>query len=164
MRSHIKEEEKGFVFANRFWLQSTGAGSRGGSKVEQPVTARPRAERLGRHCRLSTQPASQLSHRPRSNPRGWCRPSGRGLPILTNVIKTPPPTHAHSLPWSRQSLTETLPPGHSRLHQVDRINHHTDPPTGPEGGTRLSAEEVSNWDGPEASGMRRQFRYHHQQG
>lgn len=50
--THIKEEEKGFISANSFWLQSTGAGSRGGSKVEQPVTARPRAERVGRRVGL----------------------------------------------------------------------------------------------------------------
>lgn len=59
------------------------------SRCQQGRTAghsTAKSRESGKACTLSTQPASQLSHRPRSNPRG-----GRGLPTVTNVIKTTPP-------------------------------------------------------------------------
>lgn len=95
-------------------------------------TAKSRAS--GKACTLSTQPASQLSHRPRSNPRG-----GRGLSTVTNVIKTTPPRTPTAYP-GLDNPSLRLSPGDSRLHQVDRVNHHTDLPTGPDRGTQLSSK------------------------
>ena len=65
-----------------------GAGCLTGSAAGHSTAQRRES---GKACTLSTQPASQLSHRPRSNPREWCHPSGQGLPIVTNIINQPFP-------------------------------------------------------------------------
>lgn len=67
-------------------------------------------QRVETHTGLALSQISALLPSPGSNPREWFHPQwAQVFPILTNVIKTSPPRHAHSPSRSIQSFTETLP-------------------------------------------------------